>query len=80
MNSKQNESPPQSGFSLLDAMGAIGLVTDGSVARFIEPIECLPVEQIPEGNFWTYELKLDGYRLVAVKTRDRVTLYSRDGN
>jgi DNA ligase D-like protein (predicted ligase) len=47
--------------------------------RFIEPMECLPVEKIPEGELWTYELKLDGYRLVAVKTRGKVSLYSRRG-
>jgi ATP-dependent DNA ligase len=51
----------------------------GQGARFIEPMECLPVENIPEGELWTYELKLDGYRLVAVKAGDRVTLYSRRG-
>jgi ATP-dependent DNA ligase len=37
----------------------------------------LPVEEIPEGEPWTYELKLDGYRLVAVKAAGKVTLYSR---
>jgi bifunctional non-homologous end joining protein LigD len=42
-------------------------------------MECLPFENIPEGELWTYELKLDGYRLVAVKTGDKVTLYSRRG-
>jgi DNA ligase D-like protein (predicted ligase) len=42
-------------------------------------MECLPVEKIPEGDIWTYELKLDGYRLVAVKTAGRVILYSRRG-
>jgi DNA ligase D-like protein (predicted ligase) len=49
------------------------------IARFIEPMECLPAEQIPEGGLWTYELKLDGYRIEAVKTGGKVTLYSRRG-
>jgi bifunctional non-homologous end joining protein LigD len=31
----------------------------------------------PGGDVWSYELKVDGYRLVAVKTSGRVTLYSR---
>ena len=48
-------------------------------ARFIEPVECLPVEEIPEGDLWTYELKLDGYRLVGVKSDGKVTLYSAAG-
>jgi DNA ligase D-like protein (predicted ligase) len=55
------------------------LVSRGYIARFIEPMECLPVEKIPEGELWTYELKLDGYRLVAVKAGGKVTLYSRRG-
>ena len=47
---------------------------------FIEPMECLPVAKIPEGPDWTYEIKLDGYRLEAVKSRGKVTLYSRRRN
>jgi bifunctional non-homologous end joining protein LigD len=43
-------------------------------------MECLPVEKIPEGENWTYELKLDGYRLEAVKTSGKIRLYSRRGN
>jgi ATP-dependent DNA ligase len=34
--------------------------------RFIAPMECLEVDRIPEGDFWQYELKLDGYRTIAV--------------
>ena len=37
------------------------------------------MEKIPEGDLWTYEVKLDGYRLVTVKTGGKVTLYSRRG-
>jgi ATP-dependent DNA ligase len=44
---------------------------DSWIVRFIEPMECLSVENIPEGDFWTYELKLDGYRLGAVKAGGR---------
>lgn len=43
-------------------------------------MECLPVAKIPEGPDWTYEIKLDGYRLEAVKSRGKVTLYSRRRN
>jgi ATP-dependent DNA ligase len=43
-------------------------------------MECLLVQKVPEGDQWTYELKLDGDRLEAIKTKSRVTLYSRRGN
>ena len=49
-------------------------------AFFIETMDCLPVSTVPEGSEWTYEIKLDGYRLEAVKTKGKVTVYSRRKN
>lgn len=51
-----------------------------TAATFIETMDCLPVSTVPEGRQWTYEIKLDGYRLEAVKTKGKVTVYSRRHN
>src|SRR3984893_12985927 len=45
-------------------------------AEFIEPMECTPVTKLLDGPGWFYELKLDGYRALAVKS-GRVNLFSR---
>jgi DNA ligase D-like protein (predicted ligase) len=43
-------------------------------------MECLPVAKLPEGSEWSYEIKLDGYRLEAVKRVAEPLLFSRRGN
>jgi hypothetical protein len=52
--------------------------TPRKTAAFVEPMECLPVSKLPEGPRWVYEIKLDGYRAVAVKVAGKVTLFSRN--
>ena len=37
-----------------------------------------PAEALPEGPAWTYEVKWDGYRALAVKDASRVHLISRN--
>jgi DNA ligase D-like protein (predicted ligase) len=50
-------------------------------AKFIEPMLLLRTEKLPEGADWQYELKLDGYRAIAIKTAGgKIHLRSRNDN
>src|SRR5215831_8313693 len=47
-------------------------------ALFIEPMLCGETSVLPTGPEWSYELKLDGYRGLAIKTGARCKLLSRN--
>jgi ATP-dependent DNA ligase len=44
--------------------------------RFIESMYALLVQNLPKGNEWLYEVKFDGYRCLAGKDANEVTLWS----
>jgi bifunctional non-homologous end joining protein LigD len=48
--------------------------------RFIVPMKPKLLEEPPPVGEWTYEIKFDGIRLVAIKDGEKVSLISRNGN
>jgi DNA ligase D-like protein (predicted ligase) len=54
--------------------------TAAAKVAFIECMECVSVKKLPDGPEWSYEVKLDGYRLVAVRNEADPILFSRRAN
>ncbi|MFL6567540.1 MAG: non-homologous end-joining DNA ligase, partial [Chthoniobacterales bacterium] len=44
--------------------------------KFVAPMKATPVEKLPAGDEWIYEVKWDGYRVEAIKAGDDVQLRS----
>jgi bifunctional non-homologous end joining protein LigD len=48
-----------------------------TVNNFVESMKALRVRELPVGN-WLYEMKFDGYRVLAFKASKEVRLLSRN--
>ena len=46
-------------------------------AGFVEPMECLAVTKLPDGPECVYQIKLDGYRVLAINATGKLSLYPR---
>jgi bifunctional non-homologous end joining protein LigD len=52
-----------------------------ALAKFIEPMLLLRTDRLPDdGTRWAYQLKLDGYRAIAIRTGRELHLRSRNNN
>ena len=49
-----------------------------SAAGFVEPMQCLAIDALPEGPEWAYEFKLDGHRALGLNIGGSSWLISRN--
>ncbi|RYD47576.1 MAG: DNA ligase D [Verrucomicrobiaceae bacterium] len=52
---------------------------DRETPDFISPQLARPVPNVPIGEGWLHELKFDGYRLIAVRKKSSMKLFTRSG-
>jgi ATP-dependent DNA ligase len=45
---------------------------------FVEPMECKPIDNLPEGAEWQHEIKFDDYRAIAIKQSGEVKREDRE--
>ena len=56
------------------------MIPSAERVHFLEPMYARPVQQLPQGVEWSYEVKFDGYRALAGKDSSGVNLWSRRWN
>ena len=72
----RKKSAPKKKVAAEDALDAL----PAAKARFIEPMKPNLLDTPPTHGNWIYELKFDGFRILAIKTGAKVKLISRNEN
>ncbi|HWL54914.1 MAG TPA: non-homologous end-joining DNA ligase [Chthoniobacteraceae bacterium] len=62
----------------VDEIAAAPTTTPDPAVPFVAPMLAKPLDEPPARGKWSYELKLDGYRVIACADGDRVELLSRN--
>src|SRR5687768_10974894 len=68
------------GARLRTAAEQAGAVKARVEPRSVQPMLCEPAEEAFTRDGWLFELKLDGYRLIASKSKGEALLLTRNGN
>jgi bifunctional non-homologous end joining protein LigD len=68
------------GARLRTAVEKAGAVQSRVDPRSVQPMLCEPADEAFTRDGWVFELKLDGYRLIASKSKGEALLLTRNGN